>query len=179
MESDARLLHIDKFNNNCSTSRARVIGMLHCTFKVYLLAIFSEDELMSDTLIQYCSERESHKACLHAHVRVQINILNFTGLWKRMMFQKYSSNHSSKPIPFGTTVMLPAHIILLTASSYVGLIRHSLTESRPLYVYVHVYCKLMCITETRKSTAHHKCCQILSRRDPDGGLVLRAAPVIF
>ena len=45
------------FNNNCSTSRARVIGMLHCTFKVYLLAIFIEDELMSDTLIQYCSER--------------------------------------------------------------------------------------------------------------------------
>ena len=36
-----------------------------------------------------------------------------------------------------------------------------------------VYCKLMCITETRKSTAHHKCCQILSWRDPDGGLVLR------
>ena len=142
----ASVLH-NTFNNNCSTSRARVIGMLHCTFKVYLLAIFSEDELMSDALIQYCSERESHKACLHAHVRVQINILNFTGLWIRMMFQKYSSNHSSKPIPFETTVMLPAHIILLTASSYVSLIRHSLTESRPLYVYVHVYCKLMCITE--------------------------------
>ena len=158
MESDARLLHIDKFNKNCSTSRARVIGMLHCTFKVYLFAIFSEDELMSDTLIQYCSERESHKACLHAHVRVQINILNFTGQWKGMMFQKHSSNHSSKPIPFGTTVMLPAHIILLTASSYVGLIRHSLTESRPLYVcilqaYVYyrdekIYCSPQVLSNT-------------------------------
>ena len=57
------------FNNNCSTSRARVIGMLHCTFKVHLLAIFSEDKLMSDTLIQYCSERVSQKGCLHVHVR--------------------------------------------------------------------------------------------------------------
>jgi len=38
--------------------------------------------------------------------------------------------------------MLPAHTIL-TASSNVGLIRHNLTESRPLYVYVHVYCKLV------------------------------------
>ena len=76
------------------------IGRLHCCFELYLLAILSEDELMSDALIQYCCERGSHKTRLHAYVRVQINILNFTGLWKRMMFQKYLSNHSYKPIPF-------------------------------------------------------------------------------
>ena len=97
---DAHLLRNYMFmyayaKSNCSTKLnatvVTVIGRLHCNFELYLLAIFSEDELMSDTLIQYCSERESYKACLHAHVRVEINILNFTGLWKGMMFQKHSS----------------------------------------------------------------------------------------
>ena len=53
------------------------------SFELYLLAIFSEDELIIDTLIQYCSERESQKACLHAHVRVQIKIFNFTRVYRK------------------------------------------------------------------------------------------------
>ena len=128
----------DKFNNNCSTSRARVIGMLQCTFKVYLLAIFSEDELMSDTLIQYCSERESHmfirtRTCTDQdpqfHRPVEKNDVP-EALIKITVLNPFLSI---------TTEMLPAHIILLTASSYVDLIRHSLTESRPLYVYTCMY----------------------------------------
>jgi len=44
------------------------------------MAIFSEDELMSDTLIQYCNERDSHKHVYTRTARVQINILTFTVL---------------------------------------------------------------------------------------------------
>ena len=74
------------------------VGRLHCCFELYLLAILSEDELMSDTLVQYCSERESH-VYTHTYMYVyrSISSISQTCTWKRM---KYSSNHSYKLSPF-------------------------------------------------------------------------------
>jgi len=43
--------------------------------------------------------------------------------------------------------MLPAHIILLTASRYVGLIRHSFTRSHAHSTYMHAS---ICVLPTRE-----------------------------
>ena len=68
MESDARFSVTQHAQQQLLNESCQSYWDAALYLKVYLLAIFSEDELMSDTLMQYCSERVSHKACVHAHV---------------------------------------------------------------------------------------------------------------
>ena len=116
------------------------------SFELYLLAIFSEDELIIDTLIQYCSERESQKACLHAHVRVQIKIFNFTGVYRKewcfriahhITIQNSFKSQVKNSFLSITTKTLAAHNTLLTTRNYSLLIGHGIAESHPLYIYVY------------------------------------------